>query len=883
LRGIHLLLELLLVTLMILFLAELKEKTLEKLLKEEGIQFSFFGLTSLDCLRVEGLEYRGLPIAREIELCIFYPDLLNQKLTVSRLKARELDLNSIEKIVKEGKRESPSDKAFSLPLEPSIKRAQITALYRYRGINRGTLLASDLTLKRGNIDLLMVEGFAAKIRSKGWYDGKLHLQGVIYPKPSYLAEIAPQINPHSIKQILVTTDIGRSGLTYRLQTGGREVYRGAHITLHSQGRYNFSSGALHSENEGKIEIAESTIESRFNLDYLQKKLSFQGEASIENGPYPIPIKPSFYRRIDLTFSGTPDRISLELRNSWSQISAQVEGFRRVTFSTSPIPLKALLISPPPKLANTSITLKGEYSDRLELQLTSNLGSGEIIFVPPRLKGSFALKDFEGIRLSALNPIEFQADLDRGRISLHSKLLRGEFSSKPLRGEVTIGKSKIHLKRGDGDLEFRGTIPSLKELVTTLSRLYPIDIGGIDAHLLLAGTYDPEKERYRFQISSPWSPGRREGSPITFLDLRAHGDRENLYIDYYALALANHAFYSTKTSHISFKDGTISLDPLWIEDRIEVRGRYSKERGRFLLKARNYNYSSIEGSATFDATVKILLKGKRVEAEGGILLKGGTITMPPRKRKSISDPDIIVVDLPQKEEEGSHFFRENIALNIKIDSQTPLIYRIPDLEVHLKPDLLLWKEYQKELQLLGYIHILRGSYSPLGEHYRILASDLYFYGKPTDPLLDLHIKTKKESYTIYITVSGTLTNPIIRFDSDPYLPQKDILTLLLMGSKSSSLLFKATGGDRLVGALGNLFLKNMLSSIGIKLDTLTLTSDGGRLGFEIGKRIGKNILVIYKNDAVSTIIIRYEMSDHLESEIIFGPQKSGINFYYRNHR
>jgi len=710
---------------------------------------------------------------------------------------------------------------------------------------------------------------------------RLLLTGRLWPKKGYLkTTLPPSLNPGAIRHIDYDLNITKERLRYSLATKATRLYEDLNVTLKSKGTFTYATKELRSQNRLEAAYKKSRAESDFDLSW-REKLRFKGRASLQNGPYPIPIKHTFYKRADIDFAGDLQKIDLNITNDKLDATATIEKLKRVRLSTRPFRL-ADLIEPPSQLGDLHLALEATYDQkRLKAALTSELGKIDLDYAHSTLTATARLKRYKKLRLEALNPLTITADLQKKEAEAKSPLFkaRADFA-KGVRADIDIPPNKIHLDY-DQNLTFKAKVASLQKLLGTISKVYPLSAGDIEAAFDLAGGYDPKAQKYAFSVRSRKIRAKNRAIPVDFLQIDAHGKKDELIIDYYAIYLLNHGLYATKPSRLRFKEGAIILEPLWLMDKVKITGSYRHPKGDFSITARKFRYSSIEGILTLDANLALKIRDKDLFLEGRTLLYGGKITIEPKRQRSVSDPDIIVVDEPKPEQ--SSYFKEHVALNVKVEAKKPLLYTIPDLKVRFLPNLLVWKELQKELQLLGYIKILDGLYTPLGDRYEITKSELYFYGRPDDPYLDLRIRTKRQSYTIYITISGTLTNPIVSFDSDPYLPPKDILPMLLFGSSSSSLLLKATGGDRLIGALGNIFLKNFLESFGIKLDTLTLTTQGNRIGFEIGKRITDKITVIYKNDEVSTIIIRYQINDKIESEVIFGPQKSGINLFYRTIR
>ncbi len=870
-RALHLLLEAILVIVTILFVLEYKDRIIKRLLQKEEIAADI-KFVDLHCIQARNIHYKKQPVAKKALACIRYTPLLQGKIELSQVVIRGLNLNSIQRLSSSSS-SSGTQNSFALPL--LIQKLHIEAKYRYKGLNKATLIAKDVTPQKAKITKLYVQSFAGNIKAKGKYDGVLTLSGEFYPNPNFVKKELPSINPKAVKKAVFTLTANEKSLTYTLSTKATRLLYDLNATLKSKGSYRYASKRYFSQNRFNIDYNKTRISSDVNVTY-QNILTYTASGTIKNESYNLPIKHSFYEQIAFFLKGDLHTLQGRLNTPHFNAKINAKEYKSFEIETDPIYL-GTLIDLPKELQKRKITLQAHYDGALEAKLGGDLGQALVTYQKNKIEILLNPKDFATLHLSRLSPVKIKADLNAKKASLSSPIFTAKAKfANGVDAIVHIGKSKAHLLY-DSNLTLDATIPSLRALAKQLSAIYPLDLEEIEAKLHIYATYNPKSEHFFYHLHSPKvSKGLKR---LKYFEIKGHGVRKSLWIDYYAIAFDNHAFYATKPSKIVFDNG-ITIKKFWIEDSLLLQGSYTDEHGYFTLKSDRYHYSSIEGSVDVNVNLSAAIEKRKVNVEGKLLLLQGDLSFEPKRTKNVEDPDIIVVDAPKKE--APPFFKENVAFNVKIDAKKAIRYHISDLELFFKPDLLAWKEFGKDLELLGYVNILKGSYTPLGEEYFITKSNLYFYSKPTNPFLELHIKTKKESYTIYITVSGSLSTPILTFDSDPYLPQKDILTLLLLGSKSSNLLFKAVGGSQLAGALSSMFLKNVLSTFGIKLDTLTFSA-GSRLGFEVGKRISDKITVLYKNDQVSTIIIRYQMGDHFESEAIFGPQRSGINIFYRKVR
>jgi len=880
LRILHLLLEFILFAVAAILVWEMRYRPIEQALAHSGVELGSLRMVPPLCLEATDIRYRGEEVARRVHFCVDPASLVHLRLRLYDAQIERLDLNALERLAKRPKTSSKKKKrSYTIPFEIADLRAD--AIYRYRGLNTARLKASRITLQEATIEELLIDSFAAKTEAKGRYeDLRLTLTGRLWPKERYLkTTLPPSLNPRAIRRIDYDLNITKKELRYTLAAKATKLYKDLNATLKSRGLYRFAQKRFASQNLLHAEVNKSRIQSDFNLSYA-KKLAFAGDAKIESDPYPLPVEHAFYKELFVKFAGDPDDIDLQIRNSLDfAATATITRRSRVRFSTRPFALRHLA-KLPPFLEPLHLQLSGLYEKgRLELAAKSELAEADIFYQKPRLALTAHPKPYRGLRLDRLDPLTLTFDETTRRAQLESPLFKADANlSRPATLTAALGPNRISA-RYDQKVDLAATIASIEDLIKRVQKVYPLPDPGLKGGATLTATVDPKSLAYRYALRSE---GIKKGDlAVDFIQIEGSGTKERLHIDYYALYVARHGLYATKRSTITFKDGRISLEPLWIYDAVKITGSYKAGSGEFAIDAKKFRYSSIEGVAVMDMALALRIEDQNIFTEGLVSLREGKITFEPKAARTISDPDIIVVDAPQKS--GGSFFKEHVALAVKIESKRPILYAIKDLEVYFVPNILLWKELQKDLEILGIVKITRGLYTPLGERYEIRPSEIYFYGRPHNPYLDLHIKTRRQSYTIYITISGSLANPIITFDSDPYLPQKDILPLLLFGSSTQSMLLKATGGDRLVGALGNIFLKNLLKSFGIHLDTLTLTTHGNRIGFEIGKRISDKITVVYKNDEVSTIIVRYRFNDRVESEVYFGPQRSGANIFYRTVR
>ena len=182
-----------------------------------------------------------------------------------------------------------------------------------------------------------------------------------------------------------------------------------------------------------------------------------------------------------------------------------------------------------------------------------------------------------------------------------------------------------------------------------------------------------------------------------------------------------------------------------------------------------------------------------------------------------------------------------------------------------------------------VKLISGTHIQNEKEFEIQPGEILFGGSILNPYLNISAVHLSDPYKIYVNINGQLDAPIINFSSTPYLTQSDILSILLFNSTTKQLVSTNQDSSKTaISMFGNIFAKEIVQNFGIKLDKLVLTTtQEGKIGVELGKKISKKVTIIYINDIVQTIKIRYKLSDHFESDFIFSPDNSGIDIIYKD--
>ncbi len=339
------------------------------------------------------------------------------------------------------------------------------------------------------------------------------------------------------------------------------------------------------------------------------------------------------------------------------------------------------------------------------------------------------------------------------------------------------------------------------------------------------------------------------------------------------------FFANKKSYLSFKNGKLHIKELWINDAVLIKGEYGleKRRGTLFVKATPYHFKNKNFDLLLNVDVKTKVLGDRFDVSGSVNILGNSIKYELPTAGIIEDSDIIIVQDMLKNQEAPF---QNLKLYLKINSSKPLLYKGDGAEVSFFSEITIVKNYKQHMLITGMSTIKDGYYDLEDKHFTLDESHLYFAGDARKPLLDIKANYVKEQYTIHIFISGTSEEPIVNFNSDPYLTQQEILSLIL---------FDETGTSNGKGAeaytlLGGTFAKGLMKSLGINIDHFAVgTDEHDQLSLEVGSKISNNVSLLYLNrDGLNGAKVRVEHGKRFETDIIImPPDTSSIEFLYKN--
>jgi translocation and assembly module TamB len=365
------------------------------------------------------------------------------------------------------------------------------------------------------------------------------------------------------------------------------------------------------------------------------------------------------------------------------------------------------------------------------------------------------------------------------------------------------------------------------------------------------------------------------SPLKNIRVLVDGDlkQKTLTIRNYHLETAGMKLFAQKSSRILMKGDRIVLQEFWVNDSLKLAGEYEikRKKGTFAAKASDFKIDHENAKVDASVDLKGKINGEKIDLRGKIIILGGKVFYDMQAKHFATDEDIIILQHRKKNEES--FFIKNVRLNLYIETKKPLLFEQKDVRVELTPQLSILKGFGSKLQMLGSVTVAKGGYYIFeGKRFVLQPSSINFTGKPTRPLLDINLKYRRHSRTIYITVTGIATEPNLHFSSDPYMSRDQILSFILFDTTETG----ESAGNMLT-MVGGGIAKSILGNMGLKVDTLVLTQEG----FEVGKKISDRITILYdQKENNPKVIVRVRNSKRTETDISIGSKSQSIDIIYR---
>jgi len=320
-------------------------------------------------------------------------------------------------------------------------------------------------------------------------------------------------------------------------------------------------------------------------------------------------------------------------------------------------------------------------------------------------------------------------------------------------------------------------------------------------------------------------------------------------------------------------GRLGLDRL-----VPASADFTLSMQHFPLARSSLLRTLLDGELTIEGSVSAL------EIHGDVFLEDSRVRIPESEdpllreiqvfaRSSGDDFDTTIVE---GTEEPDEFDRSSIDIRLSAPRGTRVKGRGADVDI--EGVLEVKKRPLEAPRFSGSFAVVRGNYTFQGRRFAIRRGTADFDGgSELNPVIDIEAEYRVSDVIIRALLGGRALDPILRLDSEPPLPESEVLHYLVFGRASDT---SADGGSsRLDAAAGALAagvaaaqITPLLEDV-LPIDTLEfrVPDDRSEGEFGVGKYVQPGVYIRYgrtlSRDPVDQVNLELQLSDHwsLETE------------------
>lgn len=235
-------------------------------------------------------------------------------------------------------------------------------------------------------------------------------------------------------------------------------------------------------------------------------------------------------------------------------------------------------------------------------------------------------------------------------------------------------------------------------------------------------------------------------------------------------------------------------------------------------------------------------------------------------------------------------RATIRIEIRVPHNAWLLRS--DAEIDLRGALTVTKDPGEPLAVAGEISTVRGWYTFQGRKFTVEEGTVTLTGQDFNPLLDVVAEYTTGDYLVRIRIGGTVQVPTLKLESEPMLPQADILSVLVFGRPADQLSQGESQGlrERALAVAGGYAASELRRSVADAIGVDTLEIEPGSEGLantsaSVGKYITDDIFVSlshkFGEQNVQQLRVQYFFTPRWTIETTADTDgQSGIDIFWR---
>ncbi len=771
---------------------------------------------------------------------------------------------------------------------------------------------ASLVLEKGHISLLSKTNLASVEQEGNMVQNQLKGTLKLIPTNALFTQYDLPIRQASVGEIKVKLDANKERIVAKLDTQMMQVLKakkGAFNvdvdSLKSTVTYRLDKGTLKAKSKALISTPYAKNIQLNNLFTLDDTISYNGEVAVKQiiGVDAKFVKP--LNNLQLQYKGNEKSIDTKIDSQMMKGTFESSDFKTMVlhieskedlmlrdFVTLPKELNAskasLVIDAPLNFdANASTIAHAQVHSNVanidvNLSYKDTLHLSSIIDVP---KDSPLRPYVQDLKWDNIMPVKIKADLLEK--SLEAKVAAGvidanakyELNSTVVSGNINVAGLKTTISGiAQKHLHIGSTVNDIPSLMKSVSSVYTLgELPKVDGSAKLTVDITALK-KIDMALTSPllvYHADHKTSTDINDVDVLVHYEEGKVVLKHYSVQYDKEKIYATKPSTVTINENNITLSPLWVNDALKAEGSYDlkTKKGTIVAKADKLHISHALIDLDNNVDVTALFDGNKTNVKGKVILLGGDIHYDMSQKSFASDSDIVIVQDMKKK--NSSPFMDGLSIDLQVKTKKPLVYNAQGIHMKANVDVSIHKAESSDLLVLGSVNPVKGStYVFQNKKFVVDKSAIYFTGNPNKPLLDIKVNYKALNYLVTVKITGSADLPNITFSSKPSLNREQILSLILFDSVEAA---GTNSGDQMMKMMGGAMAKSALNDLGVKIDHLVI---GEGNSVEVGKKLSKNITIIYVSGDVAEVKLKYEHGKHTESVIGASEQSQSYDIVYK---
>ncbi len=780
------------------------------------------------------------------------------------------------------------------------------------GITNASINLASQIVEKGHLSLSAKTNFADAKHEGDIKENHLIGKLKVRAKELLFSTYDVPLRRESLGEIEIKLDVTQARVIAALDTKMKQLLKGKKDdfnldidALKSTVTYTVDDGVLKADSSAIVTTPYAKDIKVSNQFLMDDNISYKGDIFIKQllGVDPKLVKP--VNDLTIAYRGNEKSIDTKILSNMLQGTFVSKDFKCATLhieSKKAILLRDYLTLPPELNASKAtvvidapLDFDSNTSYLVNMKVASNVANIDanmtykkrlhvtaLIDVP---KKSLLRPYSEALKWDTLFPLKAEATLydTKAEASLHAGTLHAnvvyELNSTKVDGKVQLGGLEANIAGiAHKNLNIHSSVSSIPSLLQSISEVYTLgELPKVEGSANLDVKIEALK-KVDVSLTSPlisYHADHKSTTDIKNIDLGLGYEEGNITLTHYSVTYDKEKIFATKPSHISLTDSAIVISSLWVNDQLKAEGTYDlkEKKGKIVANAEKLHiaHEIIDLDSSIDVTT--VLDGNKTNVQGKILILDGDIHYDISQKSFASDSDIIIVQDMKKEQNST--FIDHLSVDLQVKTKKPLIYNKDAIRMKANVDLGIHKVEHSDLLVLGDVELLKGStYIFQNKKFILEKSMVYFTGNPNKPLLDIKVNYKSLKYLVTISITGSADLPNITFSSKPSLNKEQILSLILFDTEGGA---GTNSGDEMMKMMGGAMAKSALNDMGVKIDHLVL---GEGNSVEVGKKLTKKITIIYVNDAISEVKLKYEHSPNTESVISASERSESYDIIYK---